>query len=53
MAIPTIGAIGGAVINTIFIEHFQNIARGHFMVRRLERKYGASLIEKEYQKIVT
>ncbi len=53
MAIPTIGAVGGALVNTIFIEHFQNIARGHFTIRRLERKYGAALIEKEYQKITT
>ncbi|MDZ7358333.1 MAG: EcsC family protein [candidate division KSB1 bacterium] len=53
MAIPTIGAIGGAIINTIFIDHFQNIARGHFTIRRLERRYGANLVKKEYQKIIT
>ena len=51
MAIPAIGAIGGALINTIFMDHFQNIAQGHFTIRRLERKYGADLIEKEYKKL--
>lgn len=51
MAIPAIGAIGGALINTIFMDHFQNIAQGHFAIRRLERKYGARLIEQEYKKL--
>jgi hypothetical protein len=51
MAIPAIGAVGGALINTIFMDHFQNIAQGHFTIRRLERKYGAGLIEKEYKKL--
>ena len=35
-AIPILGAASGALINTLFIEHFQNMARGHFIVRRLE-----------------
>jgi hypothetical protein len=51
MTIPAIGAIGGALINTIFMDHFQNIAQAHFTIRRLERKYGAELIEKEYKKL--
>lgn len=38
-AIPAIGAAGGALINTVFIEHFQQMAHGHFTIRRLERKY--------------
>ena len=51
MAIPAVGAVGGALINTIFLDHFQNIAQGHFAVRRLERKYGADLIKAEYQRV--
>jgi len=51
MAIPAIGAIGGGLINTIFMDHFQNIARGHFAVRRLERQYGADLVKSEYQRL--
>ena len=31
---------GGAAINVLFIDHFQNMARGHFTVRRLERAFG-------------
>lgn len=50
-AIPAIGAAGGAIINTIFIDHFQDMARGHFIVRRLERKYGSEIVEETYKKI--
>lgn len=47
-AIPAIGAAGGAIINTIFMDHFQDMARGHFIVRKLERKHGKETIEKLY-----
>jgi len=50
-AVPVIGAAGGALINFIFIDHFQNMARGHFTVRRLERKYGADIVKEEYKKL--
>ena len=50
-AVPIIGAIGGALINTMFIDHFQNMSRGHFIVRRLEKEYGSELVKKRYQKI--
>ena len=50
-AIPLIGAAGGALINTIFIDHFQNMARGHFIIRRLERHYGENLIRQEYDNL--
>jgi len=50
-AIPAIGAAGGAIINTIFIDHYQSMARGHFTVRRLERIYGADLVRGAYQSI--
>jgi len=49
--IPVIGAAGGAIINTIFINHFQDMAQGHFIVRRLERKYGLEAVRIEYNKI--
>ncbi len=48
-AIPAIGAVGGAMINTLFIDHFQNMGRGHFIVRRLERKYGSDMVEMAYR----
>ena len=48
---PLIGGIGGAAINTIFIDHYQNMAEGHFAVRRLERVYGEKTIREAYQNI--
>lgn len=50
-AVPAIGAAGGALINTLFIDHFQNMARGHFIVRRLERHYGREIIRSTYDSI--
>jgi hypothetical protein len=47
-SVPIIGAIGGATINTLFIDHFQNMARGHFIVRRLERKYGEEAVKQAF-----
>ncbi len=47
-AVPIVGAAGGAVINTVFIDHFQDMARGHFIVRRLEKKYGSDLVKRIY-----
>jgi len=43
--------LGGAAVNYAFIEHFQEIARGHFTVRRLERTYGKDRIRAEYDAI--
>ena len=48
-AVPAIGAIGGAVINVLFIDHFQDMARGHFIMRRLERTYTIELVREEYK----
>lgn len=50
-SIPVIGAAGGAAVNLVFINHFQDMARGHFNVRRLERKYGADVIRQEYDRL--
>lgn len=49
--IPAIGAAGGAIINTIFIDHFQDMAKGHFTVRKLERAYGKEVIRKLYAEL--
>jgi hypothetical protein len=48
---PFIGAFGGALINTVFISHFQQMARGHFKIRKLERIYGQEIIQNYYEKI--
>ena len=50
-SLPIVGAAGGALINTLFIDHFQDVGRGHFIVRRLERTYGPDLVKKEYLKL--
>jgi hypothetical protein len=47
-AIPVIGAASGAVINVLFIDHFQDMARGHFIIKRLEAKYGQGTVESAY-----
>jgi hypothetical protein len=49
--IPVIGAAGGAVINTLFIGHYQDMARGHFIVRRLEKIHGAEPVRLAYEAI--
>ena len=49
-AIPLVGALGGASVNYAFIQHFQEVARGHFTVRRLERAYGKEAVRKAYER---
>jgi len=50
-AVPVIGAAGGVVINVLFMDHFQEMARGHFIVRRLERTYGPQFVRAEYERL--
>jgi len=50
-AVPVVGALGGAAVNYAFIAHFQDVARGHFTVRRLERRYGKDLVDREYERL--
>ena len=50
-AAPILGAIGGAAVNAAFAAHFQSLARGHFIVRRLERRHGAGPVAFEYRRL--
>jgi len=50
-AVVVVGAVGGAALNLAFAEHFQDLARGHFTVRRLERVYGAEAVRAEYDRL--
>src|ERR1700722_15318778 len=50
-AAPILGAIGGAAGNAAFADHFQTLARGDFICRRLERQHGASVVAFEYQRL--
>lgn len=48
-ALPIVGAVGGGLVNTMFISHYQDMARGHFSIRRLERQYGVDAVKDAYQ----
>jgi len=50
-SVPVIGAAGGAAINVMFLAHFQDLARGHFIIRRLERKHGADTVRTMYSTV--
>ncbi len=48
-ALPVLGAVGGATINVIFMNHFQRVAQGHFAIRQLEREHGTSVVRRLYE----
>lgn len=50
--VPVVGALGGGTINLMFMHHFQEVARGHFVIKRLEAKYGSNVVRAAYEKIV-
>ena len=47
--VPILGAASGALVNTVFLSHFQNLARGHFVIRRLERAHGPDLVRAAFE----
>jgi hypothetical protein len=50
-AVPVLGAVGGATVNMIFMNHFQRLAHGHFTIRRLERRYGSAVVHRHYDAV--
>ncbi|QPF84520.1 EcsC family protein [Bradyrhizobium genosp. L] len=52
-AVPIIGAVCGATVNVIFMDHFQKIAKGHFTLRRLERLHGSASVRQHYADIAS
>ncbi|HCH3990520.1 TPA: EcsC family protein [Vibrio parahaemolyticus] len=50
-AVPIIGAFAGATLNTMFTDYYQDMARGHFIIKRLENKYGRDVVEAKYKMI--
>lgn len=50
--VPVLGAATGAAINALFTDHYQDMARGHFIVRRLEEKYGTEHVEAAYREVL-
>ena len=51
-SLPVIGAVSGASVNWMFIQHYQKMAKAHFSIRALERKYGDRVVENLYKDIV-
>ena len=52
-ALPILGAVGGATVNVIFMDHFQRVAQAHFTLRRLERTYGTATVRQRYAELAT
>ena len=48
LAIPVVGAVSGGAVNYMFIDHFQDLARAHFVIKRLEGTYGPEAVEAAY-----
>jgi hypothetical protein len=48
-SLPAVGAVTGAAINAAFLDHFNRVARFHFGLRSLERKYGAEPVQAKYR----
>jgi hypothetical protein len=51
-AVPVLGAAGGGIINVMFISHFQDMARGHFIIKRLEAAHGQERIRAAYEQLI-
>lgn len=45
-AAPVIGAAAGGTLNALFINHYQDMARAHFTILRLEDAYGQDMVRK-------
>ena len=47
--VPILGAPAGGSVNYLFMHHYQEMARGHFIVKRIEKKYGTELTRQGYE----
>jgi len=50
-AVPLVGAATGAALNAMFTDYYQDMARGHFIVRRLEHRYGEAAVRAGYDRL--
>ncbi|WP_338239828.1 EcsC family protein [Escherichia coli] len=50
--VPVIGAFAGATLNIMFTDYYQDMARGHFIIKSLENKYCSEFIKSEYMIIL-
>lgn len=44
-SVPLIGGVSGALINNAFAGHFNTVARHHFTIREMERRYGEEAVQ--------
>jgi hypothetical protein len=51
-SLPVLGAATGATLNVAFMDHFNRVARYHFGIRSLERKYGLEVAQAAYRDAV-
>lgn len=51
-AVPLLGAAAGAAINYAFLEHFQQVAEAHFILRRLENHHGFETIQTAFRSTI-
>lgn len=48
-SVPFISMATGAVINAAFTDHFSRVAQYHFGIRKLERRFGADVVQGIYR----
>lgn len=48
-SMPVVGGVSGAVINVAFCDHFNTVARFHFGIRELERRFGQETVQGCYR----
>jgi hypothetical protein len=50
--VPLLGAGLGALVNAAFTDHFNRVARYHFTIVEMERRYGRDLVQRAYQNAI-
>lgn len=50
-SLPLIGSASGAAINNAFAGHFNTVAKHHFTILEMERRYGIETVRCELQKL--
>ena len=51
-AVPILGAVAGATINSVYAQYYQTMAHVHFRLRRLERTHDADQLRSCFEQIV-
>lgn len=49
-SVPVLGAAMGALVNAAFTDHFNRVARYHFGIVALEKRYGAERVQAAYER---